>query len=196
MGNDGYSNLERIELFSENVNKLKHNSLIRNDKLKVVSFQIKYNEEMGHWFELLGTNDEPINVESFTALVVTFRQIYMKTEVIHIEKVYDAVYDSLQPDQRHKVQYFKENWQRALEEDSHLVAEDGGFLKLDDVLKNWLYGGLIHSNDKSKRELVNKWGKPLEAEVVFIVNFLCHYVFWLAEFVQDGLDRNSFNFSY
>lgn len=194
MGKDGYSNFERVELFLERVEKLKNNSLIRDEKLKRVSFWSKYDEEKGHWFELLGTNNEPINMESFEALIATFRLIYMQKEPTHIEKVYTVVYDSIQLDKRHKVQSFKQNWQRALEENSHLVAEGGEFIKLDDVLKNWLYGELFHS-DKRKRKFVKKWGKPLEAEVVFIINFLCPYIFWLGDFIQDGLDKNLFKFS-
>jgi hypothetical protein len=188
MGNDGYSDYERVELFLERVNKLKNNSLVREGKLKRVSSWSKFDEATGYRHELLDIDDKPLDMESFEALVAAFRLIYMEKEPTYIEKIYTIVYDALPSHERLNIQYFWQNWQQALEEDSHLSAEDGNFIKLDKVLKNWLYGELFHS-DKDKREFVKKWGKTLEAEAVFIINFLCHYVFWLGSFVEEAMDK-------
>jgi hypothetical protein len=188
MSSDGYSDYERIELFLERVEKLKNNSLNSEGKLKRISSLSKFDEEKGHWHEILGADNQPINMESFEALVAAFRLVYMDKEPTFIEYVYDVVYTSLDPAHHHKIQHFKDNWQRALDEDSHFVAEDGGYIKLDKVLKNWLYGELFHS-DKAKREFVKRWGKPLEGEVVMIINFLSHYIFQFKDFIIQALDQ-------
>jgi len=190
---DRYSDRERVELFLERAEKLRNNSLIRLGRMKAVRFMSNYEEHKGAWFDLLGARNEPLNMESFEALVATFRLIYMKKEPTHIEKVYDAVVRSLPAAHYYEIEHFKENWQRALQESSHFAAGDGDFIPLDEVLNNWLYGEVFHS-DKDKRKFVKVWGKHLEAEVVFIVNFLCRYNFWLEDYFRERIDERMFRF--
>lgn len=193
MTKKSYTPSEKVQLFLECVEKLKANSLIREDKLKRVTSLNTFDEFNGWKFELLDANREPVNMESFTALATTFRQIYMKKEPSYILEVYSHVCDAIQIDQRQRIQAFGHNWELALQEDTRLIGDDGTFIKVDEALRNWLYGGAFHT-DKSERDFTKKWGIHLEAEIVFIVNFLCQMIFWFDGFLRDGLKKKLFNF--
>lgn len=186
--NHGYSDQEQLELFLECVQELKNNSLIQQEKLKRVSFLSKYDEKLGHWYELLDVNNDPLNLESFNFLIMTFRLMYMDGEPTNIRTIRNIVRQYTPMDRLEWVDNFGRKWNNALQEESHIVNEEGGFLKLDKVLDNWFYGKRFHS-DKEKRDFVKHWGKPLEAEVVFIINYLCVLVFDLGDFVVQALEE-------
>lgn len=191
---DRYSDRERVELFLERAEKLRSNSLFRLGKMETVRFMSNYEEHKGSWYELLDAHNEPLDMEDFEAFATTFRLFYMTREPTYIEKICDAVVRSLPATHHHKIKYFKENWRRALQEQSHIAADNGASMPLHEVLDKWLYGEVFHS-DRDKRKFVKSWGMRLEAEVVFIVKFLCNFIFWLEDFIRKGMDEQILRFT-
>lgn len=189
-----YSDRELLELFVEHVDKLKRNSLIREGRLKRVSFMSMYEEGKGSWYELRDVNGDLIDMERFEALVVTFRLFYMEGGDTNIRKICDVAYKCIASERRETVANFRQSWNVALNEDTHLMSASGGFESIDTVLRNYLNGKVFHS-DKEKRNFVKRWGEPLVGETVFIINFLRPLIIWFGDFVTEGLQKDWFDFS-
>lgn len=189
-----YSDRELLELFVEHVDKLKGNSLIREGRLKRVSFMSMYEEGKDSWYELRDVNGDLIDMERFEALIVSFRLFYMEGGDTNIRKICDVAYQYITRERREAVANFRQSWNVALKEDTHLRSASGGFESIDTVLRNYLNGEIFHS-DKEKRDFVKRWGEPLVGETVFIINFLRPLIIWFGDFVSEGLQNDWFDFS-
>lgn len=182
-----YSDRELIELFVERVEKLRNNSLIREGRLERLTFDF-FSDPEDRRFEILDASGVPLNSESFDSLVMAFRLMYLPDEPTNMRTVRKVLRSHCPPERLQTLETFGKNWNRALEEHTHLHQANGKFVTLDELLKNYLHGVMFHS-DKEKREFLNKWGRFSQAQFVFAVNFLLPYIFWLGDIAKQALEQ-------